>query len=88
MIEVTITDDMLIKAREKAVEMGQNKEKCRAFMQKQRQVCMFLSEDQARSIDRALQVLGTRGMTIFGSSGDGGSHWLVKLAISFLFLAR
>lgn len=48
---------------------------CHDFLQQQRQVCMFLSDDQTRRIDMALQVLGTRGVSVFGSSGDGGSHF-------------
>lgn len=36
---------------------------------------MYLSEDQTARINVALQVLGVRGVSVFGSSGDGGSHF-------------
>ena len=36
---------------------------------------MFLDEPQAARIDAALQILGVRGVTVFGASGDGGSHF-------------
>lgn len=39
------------------------------------QVCMYLSDDQTARINTALQVLGARGVTVMGSSGDGGSHF-------------
>jgi len=58
-----------------AVKMGHTAEECKAYMQKQRQVCMYLSTDQFARISTAMQVLGTRGVSIFGSSGDGGSHF-------------
>jgi len=58
-----------------AAKMGHTLEECHAYMQKQRQVCMYLSQDQSARISTALQVLGTRGVSIFGSSGDGGSHF-------------
>ena len=58
-----------------AVKRGKTLAACQAFMQTQRQVCMYISEAQAARIDTALQVLGTRGVSVFGSSGDGGSHW-------------
>lgn len=60
---------------DKAVEMGHTMEDCQSFMQEQRQVCMYLSESQAERIDGLLQVLALRGVSIFGSSGDGGSHF-------------
>ena len=50
-------------------------DECRAYMQTQRQVCMFLSTDQTSRISTHFQVLGARGVSIFGSSGDGGSHF-------------
>eukprot|EP00471_Norrisiella_sphaerica_P005370 CAMPEP_0184481504 /NCGR_PEP_ID=MMETSP0113_2-20130426/3059_1 /TAXON_ID=91329 /ORGANISM="Norrisiella sphaerica, Strain BC52" /LENGTH=628 /DNA_ID=CAMNT_0026860673 /DNA_START=94 /DNA_END=1980 /DNA_ORIENTATION=+ len=58
-----------------AEKLGHNVDSCRKFMQKQRQVCMFISEAQVSRISVALQVLGIRGVTVFGSSGDGGSHF-------------
>jgi tripeptidyl-peptidase-1 len=48
---------------------------CDAYMQQQRQVCMFLSQDQVKRIHAALAVLATRGVSVLGSSGDGGSHF-------------
>ena len=48
---------------------------CKAFLQNQRQVCMYLSEAQNVRINDAFKLLGTRGVSVFGSSGDGGSHW-------------
>jgi tripeptidyl-peptidase-1 len=36
---------------------------------------MFLSQDQVQRIHAGFQLLGLRGTTIFGSSGDGGSHF-------------
>jgi len=36
---------------------------------------MFLNQDQTDRINSALQILGTRGVTVLGASGDGGSHF-------------
>merc|ERR1719390_55175 len=36
---------------------------------------MFLTTAQQNRISTAFQVLGLRGVSIFGSSGDGGSHF-------------
>ena len=58
-----------------AVKRGQSLAACQAYLQTQRQVCMFMSEAQTARIDTALQVLGVRGVSVLGSSGDGGSHW-------------
>jgi len=55
-----------------AVKMGHTAEECSDYMATQRQVCMFLSQDQTDRINTALQVLGARGVTVMGSSGDGG----------------
>jgi len=55
--------------------MGHTAEECDAYMQTQRQVCMFLSQDHVARISTAFQVLGTRGVSIFAASGDGGSHF-------------
>jgi tripeptidyl-peptidase-1 len=60
---------------DKAVARGVSKADCDAFLQEQRQVCMFLSQAQVARINAAFQVLGARGVTVFGSSGDGGSHF-------------
>ena len=48
---------------------------CEAFLQSQRQVCMFKSEAQVARINHGLMALGLRGVSVLGSSGDGGSHW-------------
>ena len=53
------------------VELG----KCREYLQRQRQVCMFMSVEQVAKINTGLMALGLRGVSIFASSGDGGSHW-------------
>mmetsp|Transcript_44113 Transcript_44113/g.86261 ORF Transcript_44113/g.86261 Transcript_44113/m.86261 type:complete len:565 (-) Transcript_44113:202-1896(-) len=64
--------DWLVK---KAVEKGQDASEVEKYLQQQRQVCMFMSQEQAGRINAALQVLGVRGVSVFGSSGDGGSHF-------------
>ena len=61
--------------REAAAEEGVTKESCEAYLQTQRQVCMFTSVAQVGAINRALQALGLRGVSVLGASGDGGSHW-------------
>jgi len=48
---------------------------CQEYLQTQRQVCMYQSTEQVAAINTALMVVGLRGTTVFGSSGDGGSHW-------------
>jgi len=58
-----------------AAKMGHTLKDCQDYIQNQRQVCMFLSQDQQKRINTAFQVLGLRGVSIFGSSGDGGSHF-------------
>jgi len=58
-----------------AEKMGHSKTDCEGFLQQQRQVCMYLSEEQTARINVAFQVLGVRGVSVFGSSGDGGSHF-------------
>lgn len=58
-----------------AVKMGHTAKECNDYIQSQRQVCMYLSTAQTTRINTAFQVLGLRGVTIFGSSGDGGSHF-------------
>lgn len=60
---------------EQAAKRGYSSEECNNFLQDQRQVCMFLSNDQSARINVAFQVLGVRGVSVFGSSGDGGSHF-------------
>ena len=58
-----------------AVDGGYSQQDCENYLVTQRQVCMFLSQDQTDRINTALQVLGTRGVTVLGASGDGGSHF-------------
>jgi len=58
-----------------AVKRGHTLSQCNKFLQEQRQVCMFLSTKQVARINSAFKILGTRGVSIFGSSGDGGSHF-------------
>jgi len=58
-----------------AVKKGVSAEKCNEFLQSQRQVCMFEDQQQVARINTALMALGARGVTVFGSSGDGGSHY-------------
>jgi tripeptidyl-peptidase-1 len=60
---------------DKAAEKGVAKADCNAFLQEQRQVCMFLSQAQVERIHAGFKVLGARGVSVFGSSGDGGSHF-------------
>ena len=57
------------------VRPGQKMATCQAFLQEQRQVCTYLSQTQTERISRGLQILGARGVSVFGSSGDGGSHF-------------
>ena len=53
---------------------------------------MYLSQSQVGKISAAFQTLGLRGVSVFGSSGDGGSHWsfepFVVPSPLFLFLLR
>ena len=60
---------------EQVAKEGHSLTACEAFLQKQRQVCMFIDEAQTARINAGLMALGLRGVSIFGSSGDGGSHW-------------
>jgi hypothetical protein len=56
-------------------KMGFSVAECNAYMATQRQVCMFNGTEQTARINTYLQVLGLRGVTVMGSSGDGGSHF-------------
>jgi hypothetical protein len=60
---------------DKALEKGISKSDCSNYLQQQRQVCMFLSTEQVNRINSGFKILGIRGVSIFGSSGDGGSHF-------------
>lgn len=64
--------DLLITEGQKA---GFSDSDVRKYLQQQRQVCMFLSKGQVTRINTGLQLLGLRGVSVFGSSGDGGSHF-------------
>ena len=48
---------------------------CHTFLQSQRQVCLFLDNQQTQRINVAFKVLALRGVTVVSASGDGGSHW-------------
>jgi tripeptidyl-peptidase-1 len=39
---------------------------------------MYIDHAQTERINVALQVLGVRGVSVFGSSGDGESHWSLQ----------
>eukprot|EP00750_Incisomonas_marina_P021692 INCI4631.1.p1 GENE.INCI4631.1~~INCI4631.1.p1 ORF type:complete len:605 (-),score=107.53 INCI4631.1:134-1885(-) len=58
-----------------AVKAGQDLDKCEAYLQTQRQVCMYLTQAQTDRINHGFQLLGLRGVTVLGASGDGGSHF-------------
>jgi len=62
-------------ARLSLTKAGFSEEEVRQYLQEQRQVCMFLSREQVRRINTGFQLLGLRGVSVFGSSGDGGSHF-------------
>lgn len=64
--------DLLIS---EGVKAGFSEADVRKYLQDQRQVCLFLSREQVRRINTGFQLIGLRGVTIFGSSGDGGSHF-------------
>lgn len=56
-------------------KMGFTLQQCTDYMGTQRQVCMFNGTDQSERINNYFMVLGLRGVTVLGSSGDGGSHF-------------
>ena len=66
-----------------AVKRGHTLKECNDYLQKQRQVCMFLSQGQVDRINAAFKILGARGVTVFGSSGDGGSHFSFQPFMGF-----
>ena len=49
---------------------------------------MFESTAQVAAINSALMVLGLRGVSVLGSSGDGGSHWSFQPFSGFGKVAR
>jgi tripeptidyl-peptidase-1 len=48
---------------------------CHAYLQQQRQICLYASSRQQDRINTAFKLLGLRGTTVLGASGDGGPHW-------------
>ena len=56
-------------------KMGFTRQACADYMATQRQVCMFDGAEQAERINTYFMALGLRGVTVMGSSGDGGSHF-------------
>jgi len=52
-----------------------SRDECRKYLEKQRQVCMFVDEEQIERINLEFQKLGARGVTLVAASGDGGSHF-------------
>lgn len=50
-------------------------EECHDYIQTLRQVCLYASSEQQDRINTAFKVMGMRGTTVLGASGDGGSHW-------------
>jgi tripeptidyl-peptidase-1 len=56
-------------------KMGFTLQECSDYMATQRQVCMFDGAEQAERINTYFMALGLRGVTVMGSSGDGGSHF-------------
>ena len=58
-----------------AEDTGRPYSECHAYIQEQRQVCLYASYAQQERINTAFKVMGLRGTTVLGASGDGGSHW-------------
>jgi hypothetical protein len=56
-------------------KMGFTQQQCNDYMATQRQVCMFNGTLQSERINTYFMTLGLRGVTVLGSSGDGGSHF-------------
>jgi len=56
-------------------KMGFTQQQCSDYMATQRQVCMFNGTEQSERINTYFMALGLRGVTVMGSSGDGGSHF-------------
>ena len=56
-------------------KMGFSLQQCGDYMATQRQVCMFSGAEQTARINAYFMALGLRGVTVLGSSGDGGSHF-------------
>ncbi|KJE97784.1 tripeptidyl-peptidase I [Capsaspora owczarzaki ATCC 30864] len=52
-----------------------NYDDCIQYMQSQRQVCMYTSQDETDKINDELLVVALRGVTILAATGDGGSHF-------------
>jgi len=58
-----------------AQEGKYTKVQCNAYLQTQRQVCMYDSLDQLTRMSYEMLKLGARGMSILAATGDGGSHF-------------
>jgi hypothetical protein len=58
-----------------AAKGGHTYKACWAYLQSQHQACMFGSLAVEQSIDKELQKLGLRGVTVTAASGDGASHF-------------
>ena len=60
---------------EEVAKMGFTLQECTDYMATQRQVCMFEGAEQSERINAYFMAMGLRGVTVLGSSGDGGSHF-------------
>ena len=49
-------------------------DECTAYTSKQRQVCMYTSNEEAQRTSTAFMKLGLRGVSIFAATGDGGAY--------------
>jgi len=54
---------------------GVDFDQCWAYMQQQRQVCMFKAQVQITRTSTEFQKLAARGITVLAAAGDGGSHY-------------
>ena len=48
---------------------------CHDYLQRKRQLCLYLNDAQTARIETQLKMLAARGVTVLSASGDGGSHW-------------
>jgi len=48
---------------------------CLNYVQGQFQVCMYSSEDLVARIDNEFMKMGSRGVSLFAATGDGGNHF-------------
>lgn len=54
---------------------GVSYQECSQYMQQQRQVCMFLAQDQITRTSTEFMKIGLRGVSVLAATGDGGSHY-------------